>query len=347
MKSFIYLILILLVFVGCSIKPEVKELPKWEKERYYNALVSFENNCKSIKAKSIYTSLCKKAPHAKNAKKFFENNFALKEMKSDGNGLLTGYYEPQLRGSLVKKAPYLYPIYKKPKDLIVVDLASIYPALKKYRLRGRLENGKLIPYYTRADAKECKLDAEVICYVDSKIDRFFLEVQGSGRISLDNGKEIFVGFSNQNGHRYSSIGKYLINKGEIKKENISLQTIREWLIKHPKRVDEVLNYNKSMVYFEIRKFEATGSLGLVLTPKRSVAVDTRYIPLGSVLYIDATVDGKKFDRIVMAQDTGGAIKGSVRADLFLGYGDDAMRIAGELKSPLKLWVLVPKKRVDE
>jgi len=347
MKYLIYFFLIFFIFTGCSIKPEVKKLPKWENENYEDALVLFENNCKSIKAKKLYGSLCDKAPHAKDAKKFFENNFELKEMKSTKDGLLTGYYEPQLKGSLIKKAPYLYPIYKKPKDLIVVDLASIYPALKKYRLRGRLKDGKIIPYYTRADAKECELDAEVICYVDSKIDRFFLEVQGSGRISLDSGKNIFVGYANQNGYRYSSIGKYLIDKGEIERENISLQTIREWLITHPQRLDEVLNYNKSMVYFELRKSEATGSLGLVLTSKRSVAVDTKYIPLGSVLYIDAIVDNKKFTKIVMAQDTGGAIKGSVRADLFLGYGDDAMRVAGELKSPLKLWVLLPKKRVDE
>ena len=347
MKHIICLFLIFLVFTGCSIKPEVKQLPNWEDERYEDALLLFENNCKSIKAKEIYGSLCEEITHTNNAKEFFENNFEVREISSTGDGLLTGYYEPQLRGSLTKKEAYIYPIYEKPNDLIIVDLDSIYPELKNYRLRGRIEDGKLLPYYTRQESKEDSIDANVICYVDSKIDRFFLEVQGSGRISLDNGEEIFVGYSNQNGHRYRSIGKYLIDKGEIKKEDISLQTIREWFEKNPKRVDEVLNYNKSMVYFEKRENEATGSLGVVLTPKRSVAVDRRFIDLGSVLYVASVVDSKKFDKIVIAQDTGGAIKGKLRADLFLGYGDEAMRVAGELKSPLKLWVLLPKKRVDE
>jgi len=343
MKHFIYLFLIFLVFTGCAIKPEVKELPNWKNEQYDVALELFKNNCKSSEAENIYGSLCDKVLEVENSKEFFENNFEVQEIQSDKDGLLTGYYEPQLRGSLVKKEPYIYPIYEKPNDLVSVDLSSIYPSLKNYRLRGRLEGSKIIPYYTRADAKEYGLDANVICYVDSKIDRFFLEVQGSGRISLDNGENIFVGYANQNGYKYNSIGRYLVKKGEISKENISLQTIREWFLNNPTRVDEVLNSNKSMVFFEKREHEASGSLGVVLTPKRSVAVDKRYITLGTILYMEAEVDSKKFDKIVAAQDTGGAIKGRVRADLFLGYGDDAMRVAGELKSPLKLWILLPKK----
>ncbi len=347
MKHLIYFFFIFLIFTGCAIKPEVKELPNWKNEIYEDALILFENNCKSTKARDIYGSLCDEIPHAKSAKDFFENNFEVKEIKSDKVGLLTGYYEPQLRGSLVKKEPYIYPIYQKPNDLIVVKLGSIYPELKNYRLRGRVEDGKLIPYYTREESKEYGLDADIICYVDSKIDRFFLEVQGSGRISLDNGEEIFVGYSNQNGYKYSSIGKYLVDSGEIPKEGISLQSIREWFMKNPQRVDEVLNYNKSMVYFEKRDAEATGSLGVVLSSKRSIAVDKRYIDLGSMLYLDSIVDAKRFTKIVAAQDTGGAIKGRLRADLFLGYGDEAMRVAGELKSELKLWILLPKKRVNE
>ena len=347
MKHLFCFFLIFLFFTGCSIKPEIRELPEWENERYEDALILFENNCKSINAREIYGSLCNEIPHAKSAKDFFENNFEVKEIKSDRLGFLTGYYEPQLRGSLVKNEPYIYPIYEKPNDLIVVKLGSIYPELKNYRLRGRVEDGKLIPYYTRKEAKANGLNTDIICYVDSKIDRFFLEVQGSGRISLDNGERIFVGYSNQNGYKYSSIGKYLVDIDEIPKEDISLQSIREWFLKNPQRVDEVLNYNKSMVYFEKRESEATGSLGVVLSPKRSVAVDKRYIDLGTILYMDSVVDSKKFTKIVAAQDTGGAIKGRLRADLFLGYGDEARKVAGQLKSPLKLWVLLPKKRVDE
>jgi len=346
MKQIIYFFLVFLIFTGCSVQPKVKELPKWEDEGYEEALVLFQNNCKTTKAQKIYEDLCEDALYSTDAKKFFENNFELVKIEGD-KGLLTGYYEPQLRGSLTKNEPYIYPIYEKPNDLVVVKLDSIYPELKKYRLRGRVEDGKLLPYYTREQTKQRDLNASIICYVDSKIDRFFLEVQGSGRISLDNGEEIFVGFSNQNGHRYRSIGRYLIKIGEIKREDISLETIKEWFLSHPQRVDEVLNYNKSVVYFEKRDKEATGSLGVVLTPKRSVAVDRRYIGLATMLYLSSVVDKKEFNKIVAAQDTGGAIKGTLRADLFLGYGDEAARVAGELKSPLKMWKLVPKKRVDE
>lgn len=328
--------------------PKVQELKNWQKENYNTALDSFINNCKSQKAQRIYMDLCKEAKETHDAKIFFENNFEPKEIKGDSDGLLTGYYEPFLRGSLEKKPPYIYPIYEKPKDLITVELQSIYPQLKNYRLRGRVVDGKLIPYFSREQSKKNTLNAKVICYVDSKIERFFLEVQGSGRIILDNSDIIFVGYSDQNGYRYSSIGKYLIDIKAIKREDISLQSIREWLENHPQRVDEVLNQNRSMVFFEKRQHGASGALGLVLTPKRSIAVDPRYISLGSMVYVDTVVDSKPFDHIVMAQDTGGAIKGKARADLFLGATKDAMRVAGELKSPLKLWVLLPKKKsMDE
>lgn len=349
---------IILLFLGCSKSPQIlrQELPKTylleeeftnlpnEKSIDYNAVLqNFQNNCKTKKAKKIYGVLCKDATKATDAKQFFQNNFKPFKISTDDKkteGLLTGYYEPKLNGSLKKTELYRYPIYKTPKDLVEVDLSSIYPALKNYRLRGRVIDNKLIPYYDRSDAD--KIESEVICYTDSKIDLFFLEVQGSGRVELDNNQTIFVGYDNQNGHKYNSIGKYLIDKGEIKREDVSLQSIKEWLEQNPSRVDEVLNYNASLVFFEQNNSPATGSLGVELTPSYSIAVDPRYIPLGSLVYLDAKVDNKKFNQIVMAQDTGGAIKGEIRADLFLGYGKDAMRIAGELKSPLQLWILLPK-----
>jgi membrane-bound lytic murein transglycosylase A len=153
---------------------------------------------------------------------------------------------------------------------------------------------------------------------------------------------MFVGYDNQNGHRYRSIGRYLVKINALKLEEVSLQSIKKWLEEHPKRVDEVLNYNDSLVYFKERTQGATGALGLELRAKRSVAIDRKYIPLGSMLYLNAAVDDKMQNRIVFAQDTGGAIKGAVRADLFLGAGDAAMQSAGRLKSPLKLWILLPK-----
>lgn len=332
------------------VKSSFGRLSNWKKQDYDLALNLFKQSCKTQKTQKLYKSLCKRASSVTFAKDFLQREFTpykIRVNKEKDKGLLTGYYEPLLRGCLKKRYPYIYPIYETPDDLIVVDLSSIYPKLKNYRLRGKVVGNKLVPYYTRKETFSKHMKSDVICYTDSKIDLFFLEVQGSGRVKLGNGETIYIGYDNQNGHRYKSIGKYLVQKKEIDLDEVSLQSIREWLNKHPKRIDEVLNHNKSVVFFKEREQPATGSLGLPLTSKRSIAVDRRYIPLGSMLYIDAKVDNKKFNSIVFAQDTGGAIKGPVRADLFLGYGKKAMNIAGELKSPLKLWILLPKNMKKE
>ena len=255
---------------------------------------------------------------------------------------MTGYYEASLNGSISKHGSYIYPIYEVPKDLVTVDLSEQYPKLKGMRLRGRVVNGKLIPFYERSEIDGNTLDAKVICYVDSKIDLFFLEVQGSGRINLNDGTTLHVGYANQNGHPYSSIGKYLVNIGEISQKDISLQSITKWFENNHSRVDEVLNHNKSVIFFQKKNHASSGSLGLELTPNRSIAVDTQYVKLGTMLYLKAKIDKKIIQKIVMAQDTGGAIKGEVRADMFLGYGEEAMNKAGELKADLELWKMLPK-----
>jgi len=367
MKRTLYITLLLLLFTACSHKPDDKsetskimfsklpntylvkssfdELPNFNAENYTEVLKEFIANCKTSKAKKLYGNLCRNTDSIRDPKKFLTDSFVpymLSDEKAKSEGLLTGYYEPLLYASLRKSKKYMYPLYETPKDLIIVDLSSIYPALKKYRLRGKLEGNKLVPYNTRAESKKSDVDAEVICYCDSKIDRFFLEIQGSGRVKLDDNSTMFIGYDNQNGHKYRAIGRYLVKIGALKLKNVSLQSIKAWLENNPKRVDEVLNYNNSLVYFKQRKQSATGALGLALTPKRSVAVDRKYIPLGSMLYLSTSIKEDKLSRIVFAQDTGGAIKGSVRADLFLGAGDDALDIAGKLKSPLKLWILLAK-----
>ncbi len=356
MKYILLTISVIVFLTSCSKKPEpsfktlsqtkllkvsIDDLPNYKLEDYDKAIKSFINSCKSKKTKQIYKNLCQKAKDITDSKKFFSSEFEVYKIISDKN-LLTGYYEASLKGSLTKKYPYIYPIYEKPNNLVNVDLSSIYPELKNYRLRGRVVGQKLVPYFSRAEINSNKIDANIICYTDSKIDLFFLEVQGSGRVLLDNGKTIFVGYANQNGHKYNSIGKYLISIGAIKKEDISLQSIKKYLKENPNKLDEVLNYNKSFVFFAKRSKSATGSLGLELTPLRSIAVDRKYIPLGTMLYLDSTINGKRISQTVMAQDTGGAIKGSVRADMFLGYGEQAKESAGMLKSDLSLWIFMPK-----
>ena len=363
MKYNLLLLTVLLFFGGCSKEPKVMftempetnlvksdfdELPNWEEENYFMALNSFINSCKSSKTKKIYQELCTNAIQTSDPKSFLTSEFTPYKITTQSvkeDGLLTGYYEPQLKGSLIKKEPYIYPVYTTPKDLLVIDLAKQYPELKGLRLRGKVKGKKIVPYYEREDATKKPLDADIICYTNSKIDLFFLEVQGSGRVTLDDGETIFVGYDNQNGHKYRSIGKYLVSIGEIPLEKVSLQSIRAWFTANPSRVDEVLNYNKSMVFFRQKDKAATGSLGLELTPERSIAVDRRYIPLGSMLYLNANIQENSVSKVVMAQDTGGAIKGSVRADMFCGYGQKAREIAGELKAPLKLWILLPKKEL--
>ncbi|MEA3370468.1 MAG: murein transglycosylase A [Campylobacterota bacterium] len=361
----IYIIFILVIFIlGCSKEPSVafkelpqtnlqkssfKDLPNWENENYDEVLYSFMNNCRAKKSVEIYGELCSKTQRVSDAKEFLESNFSpyrIVAQSTHEESIMTGYFEPELHGSLTKTQRFKYPIYNTPNDLVVVNLASVYADLKEYRLRGRLEENRVVPYYSRAEINAREINAEPICYCDSKIDKFFLEVQGSGRVKLDSGETIYVGYDNQNGHKYSSIGKYLVKSGEISQEDISLQSIRAWFKANPARVDEVLNHNASFVFFKQRKNAASGSLGLELTPLRSVAVDRRYIPLGSMVYLSALGKTKEYQRTVFAQDTGGAIKGSVRADMFLGFGDEAGEIAGELKAPLKLWILVPKKDTE-
>ncbi len=373
MKYILSFLIIFIFFVGCSKEPlpitledinissnyvtfdglpktlllerSFDNLPNWDEENHDEALQNFKNSCNSSKTKKFYQNLCKNIDDITNSKQFFTSQFTPYEInKKDNNttGMLTGYYEPYLNGSLTKHGKYIYPVYEAPNDLITVDLSSIYPDLKHYRLRGKLKGNKLIPYHTREQSSKIDVDAKVICYVDSKIDLFFLEVQGSGRVLLDTGETIFIGYGNQNGHKYKSIGRYLVSIGEIPFKEISLQSIRAWFVKNPSRVDEVLNHNNSVVYFKQRQQRATGSLGLPLTPERSIAVDRRFIPLGSMLYCSAEQTNVKFNRVVQAQDTGGAIKGTIRADMFLGFGDRAREVAGRLKAPLKLWILLPK-----
>lgn len=360
MKTNILILLITLFLFGCSkeakvvsdklpqrlLKPTAfSELPNFNENDFDALLDEYINNCKSSKAQNIYKNLCTQAVSVKDKKAFILENFQAYQIvdKSQiSENLLTGYFEMQLHGSLSKSEIYKYPLYAVPSDLISVDLSSIYPELKHLRLRGRLEGNRVVPYMTRQEIKKSNLNAVVICYVDSQVDRFFLEVQGSGKVFLDDGSVINVGYANNNGHKYTSIGKYLVQSGEIDADKISLQSIKAWFEAHPKRVDEILNHNKSMVFFTKKAQGATGALGLELKANSSVAVDTKYIPLGSMLYLSSSLRANELNKFVFAQDVGGAIKGPLRVDYFLGATNEAEELAGELKSALRLWIILPK-----
>ena len=362
MKIILLLLLFIFFFLSCSKEPTVirkefpkislemvdfKDLPEFQEESFHTVLQLFIENCSTKKAKSIYGSLCKKALSVDDAQKFLEDNFQAYRILNNGSnneGILTAYYEAEIHASYKESKRYKYPIYAKPKDLVRVDLASIYPELKNYRLRGRIEGNRLVPYLTRKEARKVDLNSSVLCYCDSLIDRFFLEVQGSGKAVMDDNTTLYLGYADQNGHKYSSIGKYMIQQGMLSKEKISLQSIKQYLQRHPDKIDEVLNHNKSMIFFQKREEGVAGALGIKLTPMRSIAVDKRYILLGSMLYLNADLKEDNINSVVFAQDTGGAIKGATRADLFAGSGKSALEFAGSVSAPLKLWLILPKER---
>jgi membrane-bound lytic murein transglycosylase A len=310
-----------------------------QNENFDELLTLFRQNCEATATKQVYATVCEQALHVKDAKTFFRDAFELKKIEpNEQRSMLTGYYEPLLKGSLVKTKRYAYPIYAKPKDLVVMDSKD-----GGKKIRGRLEKGKLVPYFTRAQINKRKLNAEVLCYVDDRIDRYFLEVQGSGRVKFEDGRMLYIGYADKNGHSYHSLGREMINQGIFATpEEVSLQSIKAWLVKHPERIDTLLNANPSYVFFRKMEQTATGSLGLVLTPERSVAVDKRFIPLGSLLAIRSHSSVYDVEKFVFAQDTGGAIKGPNRADMFMGYGEYAVKVAGELKAPLEVWMMYPK-----
>lgn len=263
-------------------------------------------------------------------------------------GLVTGYYEPLLRGSRFRTDVYRYPLYGKPGDLITVDLSSVYPELKHKRVRGRLVGDRIVPYYDRREIEENQpLAGQEILWVDDVIDLFFLQIQGSGLVQLENGQEVHVGYADQNGQTYNSIGRVLIEQGELSRDKASMQGIKNWARSNPEKLRDLLYSNPSYVFF--RELPPglpgpLGALGVPITAERSVAVDPRHIPLGAPVFLATTYpnSSKPLNRLMMAQDTGGAIKGGVRADFFWGAGAEAGQKAGAMKQQGKIWVLLPK-----
>lgn len=321
-------------------KPHLDAL---KQEDYFKVLQILQKSCMTSQVQKLYPTACRDIKYYKinnkSAKEFFSEHFEIIYNQNEA-GLMTGYYEPLLNGSLTRDDNFIYPIYSVPSDLLSVNLSSIYPELNSKRLRGRLSEKEVVPYFSREEINNKKINADIICYVDSKLARFFLEVQGSGRIKLKDGKILYVGYADQNGYPYSSIGKYLIESNKIDKEDISLQSIKKYLDNHPNELDNVLNYNKSFVFFQKNDHPAKGALGLVLTPNRSIAVDTEYIPLGSMVLMK--IGDEDSYKIAFAQDRGGAIKGQNRADMFYGYGDKALEKAGSEQSSLNMYIIKEK-----
>ncbi len=267
--------------------------------------------------------------------------------RPQSTGLLTGYYEPQLRGSRTHRPGFDTPLYATPDDLLTVDLAAVAPELKGRRLRGRLVGRTVVPYFAREQLEaDPALTGREIVWLDSALDAFLLEVQGSGRIQLEDGTVIRLGYADQNGQPYRSIGRYLVNQGALTVEQASTPGIRTWLAAHPERLREVLDANPSVVFFQELPLGdpglgPRGAQGVALSAGRSIAVDPAYIPLGAPVFM-AGPDASVPRRLVIAQDTGGAISGAPRADLFCGTGEAAAGMAGSLRGQVSLWLLWPR-----
>lgn len=324
-------------------------LPGWSGVQAEAARDVLLKQCSAKKVPAL-EKICTAAENSPDARAFFETNFRPMRLseKGEATGLMTGYYEPLLHGALRRSGRFRYPLYAPPKDLLHIELSKLYPDLGHRCLRGKLEGRRVVPYLSRSQINAKGVDADVLCWLDSDIDRFFLHVQGSGRIALEEGGTLFVGHTDRNGRPYRSIGKLMVEEGLIPREKISLQSIKAWLEAHPEEKKRILESNPSYIFFGTRKQGATGTLGVELTPMRSVAVDRTKIPLGWPLFYDAAdpVSHKPLRGLALAQDTGSAIKGQVRADLFWGHGEAAEAKAGRMKSPLKLWLLVPKDAVE-
>jgi len=270
--------------------------------------------------------------------------------KRETKGLVTGYYEPLIHGARGRSDVFATPLYRPPEDLLIVDLASVIPELKGKRVRGRLEGNKVVPYYSRAGTREAPgLAGHEIVWIDNALDAFMLEVQGSGRVQLATGETIRLQYADQNGHPYRSIGRYLADQGVMTIDQVNMPAIRAWLAANPARVNEVLDSNPSVVFFNEAPLEdpsigPKGAQGMPLTPGRSIAIDPKFLPLGAPMFLSTTQPGTDLplQRLVVAQDTGGAIRGPVRADLFFGFGSDAGAQAGMMKNDLEMWLLWPR-----
>jgi len=310
-----------------------------------------------IKSLEHFLSFIKTEPSDKDLKKYIKSNyFVYKSVGSNISGrvLFTGYYEPIIKGSLEKSFEYRFPIYSRPYDLITIDLSLFSEKYKGERIIGRYAEQTVFPYYERNEIEnQGVLDssAEEIAWVKDPVDLFFLQIQGSGKICLEDGDTINVHYHIANGRPYRSIGKLLIDEGKIPKSEMSMQKIRSYLSNHPDEVEAILNYNPSYVFFKIEEEGPLGYLEVKLTPGRSIALDRRIFPLAALAFIetekpsinDGQIDNwAGFSRFVLNQDTGGAIRGPGRADLFWGNGPYAEIAAGHMQHAGKLYFLILK-----
>jgi len=334
-------------------------LPGWAANAASGALPAFLAACARLRQGAALALACARAREVPQdddvaARGFFASTFtpyALSSSEGETRGLITGYYEPVLAGRRARSARFHTPVFGVPSDMIVVDLASLYPDLKHRRLRGRIEGRRLVPYYSRAEIEDAneRFEAPVLAWVADPVALFFLQIQGSGQIEFDDGSRLRLGYADQNGHPYRSLGRYLVERGEMPLDQASMQGIQAWAEAHPDKLRAALDANPSYVFFRVlpdlpAQDGPIGALGVPLRAGASLAVDRRFIPLGAPVYLATTepLSEVPLERLTVALDTGGAIRGPLRGDFYWGSGPDAGAMAGRMRQQGRLWLLWPR-----
>ena len=308
-----------------------------------------------VRSLDLFESLVNTVDDPEAFRREFERRFLVFESVAEsGNNLFTGYYEPVIPGSETPSGNLTTPLYNRPADLVEIPLELFGKDMPPRRLVGRVESGRVVPYYSRREIDQ-KLPkagaAKAIVYVNP-VDLFFLQVQGSGRVEMPDGRTMRVGFDSTNGHPYRSLGAEMIRRDMLRQEDVTLHSIREYLAGNPSQVAALLNRNPSYVFFRERQGDdqPVGNLGVPLTPGRSLAADQRVVPPGSLAYVATTVpvvrdpaNTQPLQRFMMVQDVGGAIRGHGRGDIFWGAGPAAEWRAGYARSPGRLFLIVARK----
>jgi membrane-bound lytic murein transglycosylase A len=369
---------------GLSLQPaSFADLPGWQADDFADVWAAWRRDCRAPVAQLQAACSASQAIAANDTatqRAFIERWFQPWQATATSgadSGLITGYYEPVLKGALTPGWPYVVPIYGLPADLVP------RPGAADGVTRGRLawNDGRkaLLPYWSRAQISadpqaQAVLDRNVVAWLESPVDALFLQVQGSGLVQLPDGRMLRLAYAGDNGWPYKSVGRWLLDQGELR-GTVTMQIIRAWAQMHPARVPQMLDANPRVVFFSATLLKQTsdrlqvtstalsggaaqlepaagsvdhvargptGAMGVPLTPLRSVAVDKRLLTLGTPLWLSTTVAGQPFAHLVFAQDVGSAIVGPLRADLFFGTGDAAGDAAGRQQSPGRMWVLLPR-----
>ena len=375
MKKYAFLFLLFLLF-ACAFQKradiparfEIKKvsfanLPGFNEDNFESFANAYTLACDAIQNKpevlehgavdisqKAYLNACRKFSRLKSVdanvlRAFLRRNFtpyAVFYNNSD-TGKFTSYYEAELNASKTKHGKYKYPIYAKPNDLVEINLKDFDKDLPDKRLLGRVENGKLMPYYTRKQIEQNGVDAPVILWGDDKADIFLMQIQGSAVALLDDGSMLRVSYADNNGHPFVGIGSLLLKKGLIKQGHTSMNQVRDWLKENAQTADIHMQENPRFIFHKISDASGpVGALGVPLTAGRSLAVDQNFIPLGSLLWLDTTSpSGQPLQKLMVAQDIGGAIIGAVRGDYFWGHGEEALLQAGKMNASGKYYVLIP------